>query len=239
MIPWTTARRQTHRTTAPDGSPEGRRTSGAARRTALAGVWPARSRARPDASLRGLTQLRAEAASARQDELSEQAVSLAIGPGGEDELVGPGGVPVAETQAPQAVDDGRPAVDPAQLAQVRAGDRVVGVDVAIAEVTDEQRSAEPAEAGRGQSEPPWRVQRAPGGQPAQERAVVGEDVHESVTRAGHVIFAVGVWLRIGHVELAREFRDVERRVTEREQRVHEPAAGQYDRIEAAVVDLYP
>ncbi len=77
---------------------------------------------------------------------------LVIWPGREDQLVGLGGVPVAETQAPQAFDGHRVAVGPAELTQVRAGVRVVGVDVAIAEVADEQRSAEPAEVVRGQGE---------------------------------------------------------------------------------------
>src|SRR6266496_1977867 len=152
----------------------------------------------------------APALSAGQYELSEQAVCLVIWPGSEDQLVGLGRVPVAETQAPQAFDGDRVAVGPAELTQVRAGVRVVGVDVAIAEVADEQRSAEPAEVVRGQGEPPWRVQRAPGDQPADERAVVGEDVHESVARAGHVIFAA-----------------------------REPAAAQFGRLEVTVVDLYP
>ena len=79
---------------------------------------------------------------------------------------------------------------------------------------------------RGQGEPPGRVQRAPGDQPADQRAVAGEDVHESVARPGHVIFAACVLLGIGHVELAREFRDVEWRVTGRKPAVREPAAGQ-------------
>jgi len=39
------------------------------------------------------------------DDLSEQAVGLAIGPGGEEQLAGLGGVAVAEPQAPEPVDD--------------------------------------------------------------------------------------------------------------------------------------
>ena len=60
-----------------------------------------------------LLQLRAPAGSASQHELSEQAMCLVIWPGREDQLVGLGGVPVAETQAPQAVDGDRVAVGPA------------------------------------------------------------------------------------------------------------------------------
>src|SRR5712692_4439745 len=41
---------------------------------------------------------------------------LAVGPGGEDQLSGLGGVPVAEPKTPQSVDDDRGAARPAQLA---------------------------------------------------------------------------------------------------------------------------
>src|SRR5690349_4028164 len=84
--------------------------AGCSDRSAPAGVWPGRSRARPDVSLRGSLQLRARAVSASQYELSEQAVCLVIWSGREDQLVGLGGVPVAETQAPQAFDGDRVAV---------------------------------------------------------------------------------------------------------------------------------
>ena len=87
--------------------------AGCSDRSAPAGVWPVRLRAWPDASLRGLLQLRGTAVSASQYELSEQAMCLVIWPGREDQLVGFGGVPVAETQAPQAFDGDRVAVGPA------------------------------------------------------------------------------------------------------------------------------
>jgi hypothetical protein len=57
-----------------------------------------------------LLQLRITAVSASQDELSEQAMCLVIWPGREDQLVGLGGVPIAETQAPQTFDGDRPTV---------------------------------------------------------------------------------------------------------------------------------
>src|SRR5258708_34909789 len=82
------------------------------------------------------------ALSVLDDDLSEQAVGFPIGPGGEDQLVGLGGVPVAELQAPEPVDDDRLAVHPSQLAQVRARHGVVDVDVAVTEVPHEQVSAE-------------------------------------------------------------------------------------------------
>ena len=48
-----------------------------------------------------------------QYELSDQAMCLVTWPGREDQLVGLGGVPVAETQAPQALDGDRLTARPA------------------------------------------------------------------------------------------------------------------------------
>jgi hypothetical protein len=56
------------------------------------------------------------ALSVRYDDLPEQAVAFVVGPGGEQQLAGFGGVAVAEPQAPQPVDHDRLAVWPAQLA---------------------------------------------------------------------------------------------------------------------------
>src|ERR1700757_2065817 len=125
--------------------------------------------------------------SACYDDLAEQAMGLAIRPGGEEPLVCPSGVPVAEPKAPEPVDDDRPAVRLPQLAQVRAGGWAVDIDVPVPEVADEQIPAEPAESGRRQGQAPRRVERAAADQPADERAVVGEDVHESVALPGDII----------------------------------------------------
>src|SRR5258707_11725789 len=122
----------------------------------------------------------AGALSVLDDDLSEQAVGFTIGPGGEDQFAGLGGVPVAESQAPEPIDDDRLAVRPPQLAQVRARHGVVDVDVAVTEVPHEQVSAELAESGWRRGQAPRRVERAPGDKPADERAVVGEDGPESV-----------------------------------------------------------
>jgi hypothetical protein len=92
--------------------------------------------------------------SASCHDLPEQPVGLTVGPSGEDQFSGLGGVPVAEPKTPQSVDDDRVAARPAQLAQVGAGVGVVGVDVPVTEVADEQRAAKSAEARRGQGESP-------------------------------------------------------------------------------------
>ena len=88
----------------------------------------------------------------------------------------------------------------AQLARAGAGGRVVGVDVAVAEVADEQVAAEPAEAARRQRQAPRRVERAPGDQPPDERAVIGEHVHEPVAPPGDVVVQRGVLLGERHVQ---------------------------------------
>src|SRR5215467_4292827 len=111
--------------------------------------------------------------SACYNNLPEQAVRLAIRSGGEEELACLGGVPVAEHEAPEPIDDDRLAVRLPQLAQVRAGGWTVGVDVSIPEVADEQIPAEPAETGRRQGQAPRRIERAAADQPVDERAVVG------------------------------------------------------------------
>ena len=112
--------------------------------------------------------------SACYNDLPEQAVRFAIRSGGEEELVCLGGVPVAEAEAPEPIDDDRPAALLPQLAQVRAGGWTVDVDVSIPEVADEQIPAEPTETGRRQGQAPRRVERAAAGKPVDERAVIGE-----------------------------------------------------------------
>src|ERR1700726_2714408 len=92
--------------------------------------------------------------SVRYHDLAEQAMRLAIRPGGEEELVCLGGVPVAEAEAPEPIDNDRPAVRLPQLAQLPARGWTVDVDVSIPEVADEQIAAEPAETGRRQGQAP-------------------------------------------------------------------------------------
>src|SRR6266700_7321351 len=160
------------------------------------------------------------------DDLPKQAVRLAVGPGGEDQLACLGCVPVAEAQAPQTVDDDRAPVLLPQLAETRTGVRVVDVDVTVAEVPDQQVAAELTESGRCQREPPWRVQRATGDQTLDQSAVVGEDIHETVTRPGHVIMQNGILLGVGDVQLAPDFLDTERPVARGQPGIHEQPTGQ-------------
>src|SRR5215467_7368408 len=104
--------------------------------------------------------------SAVRDDLAEQAVRFAVGAGGEEQFVGLRRVPVAEPQTPQAVDDDRLAIGLPQLTAASAVVRVVDVDVTVAEVSNEQITAELAVVRRREGEPPWRVELAAGHQAA-------------------------------------------------------------------------
>src|SRR6516162_11952773 len=95
--------------------------------------------------------------SAIRDDLAEQAVRLAVRASGEEQFAGLRRVPVAEPQTPQAVDDDRLAIGLPQLAAAGAVVRVVDVDLTVAEVSNEQITAELAEARRREGEHPRRV----------------------------------------------------------------------------------
>src|SRR5215469_15760947 len=177
--------------------------------------------------------------SAIRDDLAEQAVRLVVRAGGEEQLAGLRRVPVAEPQTPQAVDDDRLAIGLPQLAAASAVVRVVDVDLTVAEVSNEQITAELAEVRRREGEPPRRVELAAGHQAANQSAVVGEHVDEAVPLSGHVIMQRRVLLGVGHVQLAGQSLDVEGRVTGRDLRVYEQPAGEYNGYELAVVDLDP
>src|SRR5262252_8879004 len=125
--------------------------------------------------------------SATRDDLAEQAVRLAVRASGEEQFVGLRRVPVAEPQSPQAVDDDRLAIGLPQLAGPSAGVRVVDVDVTVAEVSNEQITAELAEVRRREGEPPRRVELAAAHQATNQSAVVGEHVDVAVSLSGHVV----------------------------------------------------
>src|SRR5437870_2011644 len=80
---------------------------------------------------------------------AEEAVGLVIRAGGEEQPAArSGGVVVPELERPQAVDRDRPAVAAAQLAAVLelpVRQLGIGVDLAVAEVADEEIAAEATE----------------------------------------------------------------------------------------------
>src|SRR5439155_2414700 len=85
-----------------------------------------------------------------------------------------------KAQPPETVDHDRAATGPAELALELAARRVIDVDPPVAEVADEDVSAEGAEARRRQRDCPGGVEPAAADQPLEQVAVRGEFVDESV-----------------------------------------------------------
>jgi len=81
---------------------------------------------------------------------------------------------------------------------VRAG--VEGVDLPVAEVSDEQVTAKEPEVGRSEREPPRRVELFLRGDAAEQLAVGVEGVHEPVPPAGHVVMLERVLQRVSHID---------------------------------------
>src|SRR5207244_4748783 len=114
---------------------------------------------------------------------AEQPVGLIGDAGAEEERVLRTEGAVAKANAPEAVDDDRRAVLVVELAEEGARAGIVGVDGAVAEVTDQKRVPEGAEARRGDRHPTGRIEVPARDQPAHEGAVGAEDVDEAVARA--------------------------------------------------------
>ena len=119
----------------------------------------------------------------------------------------------AHRQAPQAGNRQRVAGRILQRAQPIAGERVVGVDGAVAEVADEQGAGVVAEEGRGHRHAPRRVQRATRYQAAAEIAVKIEHIDIAVASASHIVALSVVLFGVGDVERPAEALDVKGRET--------------------------
>src|SRR5262249_56498546 len=97
---------------------------------------------------------------------TEEAVLLVVHPGGEEQGVRVSTlVAVAERECPQGGNRDRGGLVVRERAEEVAGLPVVGVDAAVAGVTDQQGTAERAEPRRGHGEPPRRVEWPPRGEP--------------------------------------------------------------------------
>ena len=83
---------------------------------------------------------------------------------------------------------------------------------------------------------PRRVEHAAAGEPVQEHAEVGVDVHESVTGPGDVVLLIGVLFRVGHEHLVANLGHVERREPAGQERVAEQERDR-DVPEVAVEDV--
>src|SRR5215213_3364816 len=168
---------------------------------------------------------------------AEQAMSLVVNAGAEQQGGRVARDAVAEAQPPQALDLDRAAVLVPQSTPECAGHRVVRVDAAVAEVPHQQVTAEAAEpAGRRLRQPPRGVQLATADQAAQQVTAGAVDVDEAAARAGDLVLAVGVLLGVGDIQPPTELLDVEGRIAAWELVVAEPAR-QVDPAEALVEDV--
>src|SRR5206468_4980875 len=103
-------------------------------------------------------------------------------------------------QRPQAVDRELAAVARAQRAamlELAVRHLLVGVDLPVAEVADEQVAAEAAERRRRPREAPRRVQLAVLRHPPEQVAVHAVDVDEAETLAVLLVVTAGLLLRVG------------------------------------------
>src|SRR6266545_6077986 len=91
-------------------------------------------------------------------------------------------------QRPEPVDAYRTAAPHAEQPEEVAA--AVRPDVPVAEVTDEQRTGELAEAGRRDRHAPRRVQRAAAGDPFHPAGEAVEPVHEAQPAPGHLVLGV-------------------------------------------------
>src|SRR5262249_19271077 len=116
----------------------------------------------------------------------EQAVGLALDPGGEEQRVERARVAsVAEGERPEAVLEERFVAPGLQhLAEERPGRDVVGRDLPAAELADQQVVAERAEVARRQREAPGRVQPGAVLEAAEQAAPRREGVDEPEARSG-------------------------------------------------------
>src|SRR5438270_11926124 len=95
------------------------------------------------------------------------------------------------------------------------GRAIVGIDVPVAEVADEDIAAKCAEGGRRQGHGPGRVQPTLADEPPEQVSVGTEDVNESVAGARQVVVLVWLLLREGHEQLASNVVDPKRRKASR------------------------
>src|SRR5207249_222419 len=110
---------------------------------------------------------------------------------------------------------------------------IEGVDVAVAEVSNEQVITEEPEVGRRERQPPRRVEPPLRGDPAEQVASRIESVHEAMALAGHIVLLVRVLQRVSHVDDTAQVPDPKWRVARGKSGISE-RTGDVDRIEMAV-----
>src|SRR5579862_4379297 len=154
----------------------------------------------------------------------------------------PGGGAVAELETPEPVDRDERAVAVAQLSLVHplaAAAILIRGDAAVAEVADQQVTAEHAEAGgRCHRKPPRcvrrRVRPSTGLDASDKLPVDRVLVHVPGPTAGDIVVLLRVLLRVGHEDVVRDRLDAERREALRQLRIGERAGCERHRLERLV-----
>ena len=144
---------------------------------------------------------------------TEEAIGLLVNTGGEEELVGLSCLPTkAEHQRPQTINDNGVAFLVGELTQEGAGIGIECVDVAIAEIADQQIMAELAKRTACESQAPRRVQLTVCYQPLDEMAVGIEDIDDPMAGTRDVTILLCILFGIRDVEFATEILNVKRRI---------------------------
>src|SRR2546423_9988030 len=151
---------------------------------------------------------------------------LVVGTGGEEQRAGRPVVPsLAELERPKPVDRERLAAVVAQLASVGEVPVVlgVGVDLAVAEVPNEQVAGEAPEGARRQRKAPRSVELAMLGDAAKEIPGGVVDVDEALALACDLVLGVSVLLAIRDEDAVADRLDAEGRIATRQRRIDEAA----------------
>src|SRR5438132_1187243 len=150
--------------------------------------------------------------------------------GGEEEGVPSASIlAVAERQAPEPGDLDCLVVCVCEGAEEFPRVRIEGVDLAVAEVANQQVVAEFAKARRSHRQAPGRVELSVRDQATDQRARRVVDIHKSVAGAGEIIVFVRLLLGIADVKLAAQIVDVERGKTSRGLGIRERAGPMHPR----------
>src|SRR6202140_4231180 len=130
----------------------------------------------PAAAVNGLMSVGIQAA--------EQTVLLAVRAGGEIKRIGrPSIAAVAEHDGPQPLDEDRLPLGVAHLAKKPAAVRIEGVDMAVAEISDQDGAAQFTEITRRECHAPGRVELAMLSESLAQLTIGLEHVHDAMAFA--------------------------------------------------------
>src|SRR5262245_59119294 len=133
-----------------------------------------------------------------RDEAPEETVLPTVRTGSEDDRVGVAAdLSVANAQAPQPVDQDRLAKRIHHRPEERAAAWIERVNAAVAEVADQNRAGEGAEARRRLHQPPRRVEMTVLGESRQHPTARIERVHDAMTVPRHIVVLRSILPGIG------------------------------------------